>query len=346
MTDRSAYARTECSTAVARHREHVGRGGQEAERGVRPRAPCSRARQHVDRGRHPDVGGAVGVDVVAEHQPAVAAPASQSATARQRRRAGRRRPAGRVGRRRRRRPAAAAVPARCAGRRAPAPDRRPRQVDRDHPGAPAQQRRQRSHLGAGAEHGDGLVRRAGASPGCPAPRATASAADGSTTPAASSRRAGAAARRRAAGRRGTAPTAPARPRPLPLTSTVPSGRRRRRARPACRSRAVAGPHPVVQRGQPGGGDVECGRSRTRSPASTSRRKCAQVAAPPVRSPARRPARRPRRPGAARPPPPPGRAHRCCDARRRTPGTPRRAARRYSSPSLRGRTGPASGTLSQ
>jgi hypothetical protein len=145
------------------HGEHVGGRGQEREREIVP--PGRQAHgQRVDRAGDPDVGRAVGVDVVAERQRA----------------AGARQPVGhggdvagdveahpfgpiwvvggalagavvRPGARDRGEQRPGAAPRQLEH---PGPDGRVRQVDRSHPGAPVQQHRERADLGAGAEHGD------------------------------------------------------------------------------------------------------------------------------------------------------------------------------------------------
>ncbi len=154
---------------VGGHGEHVGGRGEERERDVR--APGRQAHgQRVDGAGHPDVGRAVGVDVVAQRQRPLDArqPVGDGGNVAGEVEAhpfGQIRPVGGgTG------PSACAVVrpsardrdeqrSRAATRHPehPFPDSRARQVGRCHPDAPAQQHRERTDLGARAEHGDGTA---------------------------------------------------------------------------------------------------------------------------------------------------------------------------------------------
>ena len=139
---------------IGRDGEHVGRRGQERERDIAPRGRHAHG-QRVDGGRQQDVGRAVGVDVVAQHQgtghggepvghgrdvlgQVQPGPLREIRVARGGRDKQRPRAAPRLGQH-------------------PLPDDRPREVYTHHPGAPAQQHRQRPHFGARPEHHDRLA---------------------------------------------------------------------------------------------------------------------------------------------------------------------------------------------
>ena len=139
---------------IGRDGEHVGRRGQERERDIAPRGRHAHD-QRVDGGRQQDVGRAVGVDVVAQHQgtghggepvghgrdvlgQVQPGPLREIRVARGGRDKQRPRAAPRLG-------------------QYPLPDDRPREVYPHHPGAPAQQHRQRPHFGARPEHHDRLA---------------------------------------------------------------------------------------------------------------------------------------------------------------------------------------------
>ena len=267
----------ECVHRLRRYGEHVGRRGQERQRHV-VAARCSRRGQLVDRHRDPRVGGAVGVDVVADAPACPAARRSQRSTAGTSssrstpgdlRRALRRWP--------RRHRATTRVPAPSLGERsAPAPRSPAGQVDGRDPRAPAHQRRQRSHLGAGAEHGDRvplepqpvgvgehLLDRLGdasARPRRPRPSRRAAPDAVAAQPLA------------AVGQHQL--VAPARP--SPTTSTPSSScagssghvaeRVLARPSPATRIRSCSESRPSLR-------DRRCAASGESSPASTSRRKC-------------------------------------------------------------------------
>ena len=145
---------------VGRHGEHVGGRGQERERDVAAFGLQAHG-QRVDGAGDADVGRAVGVDVVAEHQRPVdagqpvgdrrdvvgqveACPLRQVP-------AGIRAVLARLGVSDRDEQGPAAAPRRLQH---PVPDGRAGQVDPDHPRAPAQQHRQRADLGARPEHHD------------------------------------------------------------------------------------------------------------------------------------------------------------------------------------------------
>ncbi len=132
----------------AGHREHVGRCGQEGDRGVgsRRRHPGG---QHVGGDGDADVGAAVGIEVVADHEPAVE---TRQPVGRLRH-LGEQVDAGVLGPGRHRDEQSAA--GRAGGTEHPFPDRRRGQVDRGHGGAPAEQRSERAHLRPCAEHRDG-----------------------------------------------------------------------------------------------------------------------------------------------------------------------------------------------
>ena len=132
----------------AGHREDVGRRGQEGDRGVgsRRRHPGG---QHVGGDGDADVGAAVGVEVVADHEPAVE---TRQPVGRLRH-LGEQVDAGVLGPGRHRDEQSAG--GRAGGAEHPLPDRRGGQVDRGHGGAPAEQRSERAHLRPGAEHRDG-----------------------------------------------------------------------------------------------------------------------------------------------------------------------------------------------
>ena len=138
---------------VARNDEDVGRCGQEAQRRVRTGLD-EPGREGVGRHRDAHVGATVGVEVVAQQQ----APVEPGQPVGDGRDLGEQVDPGPPdeavrgpGRRRHEQPAGPAP-----GRRQhPLPDGRDGQVDRRHGRAPAQQRAERSHLGAGAEDGDG-----------------------------------------------------------------------------------------------------------------------------------------------------------------------------------------------
>ena len=132
----------------AGHREDVGRRGQEGDRrvGSRRRHPGG---QHVGGDGDADVGAAVGVQVVADHEPAVE---TRQPVGRLRH-LGEQVDAGVLGPGRHRDEQSAG--GRAGGAEHPLPDRRGGQVDRGHGGAPPEQRSERAHLRPGAEHRDG-----------------------------------------------------------------------------------------------------------------------------------------------------------------------------------------------
>ncbi len=142
---------------VRRHHEGIGRRREKAQRQVVAAGGQVR-REGVDRRRDADVRGAVGIHVVAEHEPAlepVDPPPDGPEVVQQ------------VGSRALGQPRVARLgvggrydepPGALAGRRQDAaPQVRAGQVDPDDLAAPAQDRPQRAHLGAGPEHDDALV---------------------------------------------------------------------------------------------------------------------------------------------------------------------------------------------
>jgi len=144
-----------------RHGEHVGGRREERERDVASLGLQAHG-QRVDGARDADVGRAVGVDVVAEHQRAVdvgqPVGRGRDVIGQVEARApgevlvihlGREMPCPLAGDRDEQGPAAA--PCR---RQHPFPDVRAGQVDPDQPGSPVQQHRQRPHLGARPEYHD------------------------------------------------------------------------------------------------------------------------------------------------------------------------------------------------
>ena len=139
---------------IARDGEHVGRRGQERERDIAPRGRHAHD-QRVDGGRQQDIGRAVGVDVVAQHQGTRygGEPVGHGRDVLGQVQPGALREI-RVARggRDKQRPRAAPRLGQY-----PLPDDRAREIYPHHPGAPAQQDRQRPHLGARPEHHDRLA---------------------------------------------------------------------------------------------------------------------------------------------------------------------------------------------
>jgi hypothetical protein len=280
---------------VGRHGEHVGGRGQEPECDIAALGQQAHG-QRVDGAGHPDVGRAVGVDVVAQHERTFdagqpvghsrdvggqveAGPPGQVLA---RGRIGAVRSALGVGHRDQQGPAAA--PRRLQH---PVPDGRAGQVNADDPGAPAQQHRQRAHLGAGAEHHDRAAGHGqplggrGDGPDC---LRAGRLDDARGHPRVQLAQQGAPGQ----------PLAPVGDRELAFRRSaarhrdrgqlVPGRRRDQRAEPGLRLARPRHPHPAVQRRQPvpghGGGGLPGGQPGNDQPA-----KMGQVAGPPVGFPA-------------------------------------------------------------
>jgi hypothetical protein len=287
---------------VGRDGEDVGRCREEAEGDI-PALGQQAHGQRVDGAGHADVGGAVGVDVVAEHQRAVQAgqPVGDrgNVEGQVEARALREILATRLGQalawlvvpdRDEQRPSAAS---RCL--QDPRPDGRLRQVHPDHPDPPVQQHRHRAHFGARPERHDRTARQGEPlrMSGDRLDRVRAGRLDGTRgDPRVQLTQQGTAAQLLTAVGHGHLafrhPAAGHRDRGQP----VPRGCRDHRAE--CGLRVVqADAHPAVQRGQPVPGQrhrsLPRGQSRLDQPA-----KMRQVASTPVGFPPRR--QRPRRVG--------------------------------------------------
>ena len=221
----------------------------------------------------------------------------------------------------------------------PLPDGRPGQVHADHPGAPAQQHRQRAHLGTRPEHHDRpagqgqpvrvrrdrphRVRARRFDDAVGHPRLEPAQQRTAAQPLIAVRH-----RQLAFGRPGA--------RHRGRRQLAPRGRGHQRVEPGFLAVAADDPHPPVQRLQPVAGHrhrgLPGGQPRLDEPAEVR-----QVTGAPVALPLRGAGARRHRPGAAHRRPPPGPAPRCSAARRPTRERPPRPARRRSFRSRRHQT---------